>query len=122
MKKPISVILIDPAAKSLATVQWDQELDSLYAFLNCKFVEAHNILSLGDPVTVFCDEEYWMMRPPQKQTYPATLFPSCVPMAGRLLVTGESDGDGGVLSCPIEVADLKDMIRFCQTTHPHERA
>lgn len=117
--KSIRTILIDPTIKSLATVTWNQKLDSLYALLRCQAVEAHDILSLGVPVTVWCDEEYWMRQSPQSDTYPATLFPMCAPIGGRILITGEADSEeGNILDCPIEVADLRDMIRFADVRHP----
>lgn len=117
--KTITAILIDPVAKSLSTVKWDQELDSLYAFLRCKTVEAPTVLTLGDPVTVWMDEDYWQVAPRDySANHAATMLPGCVPFAGRLLITGESDGDGGVLDCRIKVDELRDLIKFGLTTRP----
>lgn len=119
--KTITAVLIDPVAKTLATVQWDQELDSIYKLLGCEFVEAHNILTLGDPVTVWCDEEFWMRKTPDGERYPATVLVGTQPIAGRILLTGESDGKDGALDCPIAVQDLKDLVKFGTMAHPFSK-
>ena len=115
--KPVTGILIDPTEGTLAAVKWDQDLDSIYKLLRCEMVEVHTILTMGDPVVIWCDEEFWQEKV-KGESHAAVVLPHCGPIAGRILITGEYDGNGGVVDCPLAVADVKDMVKFVTTRGP----
>lgn len=114
MAKPVRAILIAPETHVIRVVEWDQELESIYNYLCCSYVETHTLLTMGKPLTLWCDEEF-NQKATEINRSEFTRFKG-VPVwfGGRLLLTGEPDAEGDATDCDLDPQEVFASLEFSE--------
>lgn len=111
-QKNIRVILIDPFAEQVKEVEMPNDLQSMYAALECELITITSLTCKNYSMDMILDDEGLLKSPDTQKYFKYKLFSQ--PFAGRALLTS-SDRDGNCSSLPeqVQVQDIeKDIIWY----------
>lgn len=107
-----NAVLVDPDNRVLRAVNWDWSIPDLRRILQCDHVEVHTLLTLGEPATLWCNEEASTHRP-AKGPLTMVRFSGVEPLfLGRLLLTGCAYPNGDPAPFTMPPDELADLLQF----------
>lgn len=115
-------ILIDPTNKSVTEIEYDGDYRSISKLLGCElFTVALNIATLGEPDTLFVDDEGLLTYPNPHGYFrlPGLNYPGT--LAGKGLLLG-SDGMGGDAPALTRLEHITRAVEFIDTPAEDEVA
>lgn len=112
MANPIRALLIAPETRVIRVVEWDQEFESLTNYLCCSKVESHTLLTMGKPVTLWCDEEWPLKAQPINRSEHTRFKGVPTWFGGRLLLTGEADAKGDATDFDLDPEEVATLLEF----------
>lgn len=104
----MKAVLIDAVAKTVTEVEYDGELETVYALLRCELIDAVN--SGGGSVTLVDDEGLLNAESDDSPFIVFTRDGSVI--AGSALVVGDADEDGDTTECPYDAETIAENVAF----------